>query len=216
MPDYQNGKIYKITGTTDDGQELIYIGSTIQKLCVRFASHKNDMKRGKNYSSKQLVICSNCLITLIELFPCNSKEELLMRERYYYDLYDCVNKVKPILLEGEKKEYKKQYYKQYNIENVDKIKEYSKQYCIENADKIKEDKKQYRIENSNYYKEYNKQYRIENTDKVKEYFKQHYIENVDKIKEYRKNYRIENIDKLKEQRRQYYLRKKQEQKQEIV
>ena len=158
MPNYQDGKIYKITGTNDEGKELIYIGSTVQKLCVRFGGHKKDMKNDKNVTSQQVLICSNCLITLIELFPCNSKEELLMRERYYYDLYDCVNKMKPILLEGEKKEYEKEYY----IENADKKKENVKQYRIENADKIKEYKKQYRIENADKKKEYHKQYYLKN------------------------------------------------------
>jgi hypothetical protein len=179
MPDYQNGKIYKITGTTDEGEELIYIGSTTQKLCVRFASHKRNMKNNRKFSSQQVVICSNCLITLIELFPCNSKEELLARERYYYDSYDCVNKVKPLLLEGEKKEQDKQYrmenadkIKQYRIENADKIKEHKKQYYIKNADKIKE----YYIENADKIK----QYRIENEEKLKEYNKQYYLKSKEK------------------------------------
>ena len=144
MPDYPNGKIYKITGTNDKEEELIYIGSTVQKLCRRFAEHKSDMKKDKKYSSEQVVICSNCLITLIELFPCNSKEELLARERYYYNLYDCINKSKPILLEGEKKEY----HKQWEIENFDKRKEQKIVYEIKNANNIKEHKKQYYIENN--------------------------------------------------------------------
>ena len=68
MPDYQNGKIYKITGTTDDGEELIYIGSTTQKLCLRFGGHKRDMKNDKFFlASIQVLICKDCLITLIEL-----------------------------------------------------------------------------------------------------------------------------------------------------
>jgi hypothetical protein len=231
MPDYQNGKIYKITGTTDEGEELIYIGSTVQKLCVRFAGHKRYLKNDENMSSKQVVSCSNCLITLIELFPCNTKEELLMRERHYYDLYDCVNKYKPIYFEGEVKEYKNQYYiknadklkektKQYRIENIDKIKEYKKQYRIENADKIKEHDKQYYIknidkrkehdiENADKIKEYKKQYRIENADKLKEINKQWRILNSNKKKETAKQYYIENADKLKEYQKQFRLRKKE-------
>lgn len=62
------------------------------------------------------------------------------------------------------REYKKQYNKQYNLENADKLKEHKKQYKLENADKIKE---------------YNKQYNIENADKIKKtrigYFKQYII-----------------------------------------
>jgi hypothetical protein len=187
MPNYQNGKIYKITGTTDEGKELIYIGSTTQKLCKRLTGHKTDMKNNKNLSSQQVVKCIDCLITLIESCQCNSKEELLMRERYYYDLYDCINKIKPLLLKGEIKEN----FKQYRIKNIDKIKEKEKQYRIENADKIK----QYYIENADKLKEINKQWRILNSNKKKETAKQYYIENADKIKEINK---------------QYYLKKKQE------
>ena len=139
MVNYQNGKIYKITGTNNEGIELIYIGSTTQKLCGRLAGHVRDFKTGGNKSSSQVLICNDYEITLIELYPCNSKEELLMRERYYYDMVDCVNKNKPIALEGELNEYLKQYYKQYNIENKDRIKEYN----IENKDKKREYNKQY-------------------------------------------------------------------------
>lgn len=208
MPDYQNGKIYKITGTTDEGEELIYIGSTTQKLCLRLGGHKKVMKN-KNYSSRQVLVCSNCLITLIELFPCNSKEELLMRERYYYDLYDCVNKIKPIYFEGELKELQKQYRKDYWIINGDKLKEEKKQYYIENADKLKEQTRQYRIENADKIKINKKQYRIENADKLKEINKQWRILNSNKKKETAKQYYIENADKLKEYQKQFRLRKKE-------
>jgi hypothetical protein len=199
MPDYQNGKIYKITGTTDEGEELIYIGSTTQKLCLRLGGHKRYLKNDENVSSKQVVSCSNCLITLIELFPCNSKEELLARERYYFDLYDCVNKFKPKLLEGELKEHMKEY----RINNADKIKEQTKQYRIDNADKIKH----YRIDNADKIKETKKQYRIDNANKIKEQAKQYRINNADKIKEQAKQYRINNADKIKEQMKQWRLRK---------
>ena len=139
MINYQRGKIYKITGTTNDGKKLIYIGSTTKTLCVRFAGHKRDMEKDKKITSKQVLLCSDCQITLIELFPCNTKDELLIRERYYYDLYDCVNTNKPIYLEGEKIKIQKQY----RIENEDKIKEQRKQYLIEHNIKIKEEKQQY-------------------------------------------------------------------------
>jgi len=200
MPNYQDGKIYKITGTNDEGNTLIYIGSTTQKLCKRLVGHKQDMKNDRKTSSKQVVICKDCLITLIELFPCNSKEELLMRERYYFDLFDCVNKVRPIQFEGEKQEYFKDYY----IENADKLKDYR----IENADKIKEYRKQYRIENDDKIKEHKKQYYIKNADKEKERFKQYQIKNADKIKEQRKEYQIKNADKIKEYQKQYRLKNK--------
>ena len=46
MPDYQNGKIYQITNTTNG--ECLYIGSTIQALTSRIAEHKNAYSKGIN------------------------------------------------------------------------------------------------------------------------------------------------------------------------
>jgi len=201
MVNYQNGKIYKITGTTNEGVELIYIGSTVQKLCVRLSGHVRDFKNGEHKSSSQVLVCYNYKITLIEIFPCSSKEELLMRERYHYDYFDCVNKKKPILLEEERIEYNKQYH----IENKDRIRENQKQYYNNNIDTIRENKKQYAIDNANSISEYNKQYNIKNADKRKEYA----IDNKDTISEYQKQYRIKNADRIREKNRQYYLKKKE-------
>ena len=167
MVNYQNSKIYKITGTDNEGIELIYIGSTSQKLCVRLAEHVRNFKNGKYVSSSQVLVCNDYKITLIELCPCNLREELLMRERYYYDYFDCVNKRKPVLLKGERIECNKQYC----INNADRICERQKQYHINNA----EIKKQYYIENKDMICERLKQYRIENKDRIREYERHRYI-----------------------------------------
>ena len=93
MVNYSNGKIYKITGGG-----LTYIGSTTQPLYKRLNEH-----RSQNNASKVIFNFDDCCITLIEDFPCERKEQLLARERYYYDLLDCVNKHKPWMSEEEKK-----------------------------------------------------------------------------------------------------------------
>ena len=47
MPNYQNGKIYTIRCYTDIS--LIYVGSTIKKLCDRMSNHRfNSIKYKKN------------------------------------------------------------------------------------------------------------------------------------------------------------------------
>jgi len=204
MVNYQNGKIYKITGTNNEGVKLIYIGSTVQKLCVRLAEHKRDVKHNKYMSSSLVLMCNDYEITLIELYPCKSKEELLMRERYYYDMFDCVNQQKPILLEGEIIEY----HKQYRIENADKRNEYNKQYRIENTDTISEKSKQYYIENADAISEKHKQYYIENADKRIEYTNHYRVENADAIREYKKQYYIKNKDKILKRQKQYKLKNK--------
>ena len=119
---YQNGKIYKIVCNKT---KLVYIGSTIQKyLCNRLKNHffKYNMyldNRHHYVSSYKILENNDYYIELVELFPCNSKDELLVRERYYYDLFECVNMQKPKITLEEKKEYRKNYH----IEN----KEYRKE-----------------------------------------------------------------------------------------
>lgn len=98
MPDYTKGKIYKLSGAGK-----IYIGSTTQLLSARHWAHKN-----QGCSTVQEIIADpNNQITLIELFPCSSKEELLARERYHIDNTECINKHCPLRTKEEKKEIQK-------------------------------------------------------------------------------------------------------------
>ncbi len=192
MPDYSNGKIYTIRCRTDDNK--IYVGSTIQPLAVRFGGHKRDSKRDKCKNVKLYIEVNgnwdNWYIELHEIYPCSCKEELCKREGEIIRLIGTLNMV----INGRSKT---EYYKQYQIENVEKIKEYKKEYS-----------KEYHIENIDRIKEQKKQYRIQNADKIKE----SRIRNADIIKQYQ----IENADKLKEYRKQYYLKKKEEKKKSTV
>lgn len=101
MPDYSEGKIYKITSqyTTD-----VYIGSTCQSLADRFSQHKTDCKNDKKISSREIVKYEDCNMELIELYPCESKEELLKRERYWIEKHSKT-KVNKQLPTRTKKEY---------------------------------------------------------------------------------------------------------------
>ena len=102
---YDNGKIYKLIDNTNGN---IYIGSTTQPLYKRKSQHKTDAKR-INCKSKSIIENGDYDIILIENYPCKSKEELLMRERYYMDNTDCINQVRCYISEDERKEYKKEY-----------------------------------------------------------------------------------------------------------
>ena len=93
MVNYQDGKIYRI-----DGGGLTYVGSTTNKyLSTRLAKHKNHYKRyldGKSenyYTSFEIIKTGEYKIELIEMFPCNSKDELNAREGHYIRQMDCVN-----------------------------------------------------------------------------------------------------------------------------
>ena len=132
MNKYQNGKIYKIVCRKTN---LVYIGSTIEKyLSNRLKGHvyKFNNKIG-NYTSFKLLEGGDYYIELVELFPCNSKDELLVRERYYFDLIDCVNKYRPTITLVEQKER----IQKYKADNKSKWAEYMKGYRLKNK-KIEE------------------------------------------------------------------------------
>jgi len=107
MRNYKYGKICKIhcikTGKC-------YIGSTCKKyLTTRLEEHeKYAAGYQKSLTSIQIINNGNYKMSLIEEYPCESKTDLLKRERYWYDHYKesqpdlCVNKNKPILTEEEK------------------------------------------------------------------------------------------------------------------
>ena len=96
MPDYSKAKIYKITSPHTNE---IYIGSTIQLLTKRKASHVSKFKNhilGKYpyTTSFKLIELGDIDICLLEEYPCENKEQLHARERYYVDNNACVNKDK--------------------------------------------------------------------------------------------------------------------------
>jgi hypothetical protein len=86
---YQQGKIYKIVSPHTD---KIYIGSTTkQYLSQRLAKHKSNFNnwqrdKGEKIYSFELIELGDVEIILLESYPCNSKDELTSRERYWYDL----------------------------------------------------------------------------------------------------------------------------------
>jgi hypothetical protein len=76
------GKIYAIKSNQT---ELIYIGSTIQELDIRFDLHKRDYKRYINgkycfVSSFEILQYDDAYIELFEDYTCNNKTELKRRE----------------------------------------------------------------------------------------------------------------------------------------
>jgi len=177
MPDYQLGKVYKIES---DNTDKIYIGSTCHNLTGRLSIHKTHynawLKSNKLFcSSFDILKFGGYKITLIEDYPCNSKNELLLRERFHIELNKeiAININKPITNNEEKKEQVKIYQK----DNKDKIKEYNrvynKEYQINNADKLKDYHKSYYESN----KEYSKEYQKINADKIKKYNKEWYEKN---------------------------------------
>ena len=136
MPDYSKGKIYKIV-CHETG--LIYIGSTCEELKNRLRTHYNGYKSYLNgkydcLSSFAIIQFGNYSIELIEEYPCESKTELEMREGYWQNQIECINKKEAGAYAGNKKQYCKTYYSL----NKDKINKKRKERNKNNKDKINE------------------------------------------------------------------------------
>jgi len=155
MPKYENSVIYKIKHNEDYDDNNIYVGST-----TNFKNRKNYHK-GSFYNEKNNNY--NCFVYQfirdnggwdewvmipIEECPCNSKNELLIRERHHIDL------LRPILntnipnrtdkeYRTDNKEKLKDYFKQYHIDNKEKKLKFAKIYYENNIEKVKEYKKEY-------------------------------------------------------------------------
>ena len=99
MSDYTQSKIYAIV--CPSGEK--YIGSTTSTLEFRFEGHVisylkwKETKGGYTSSFKlfEKYGIDNCRIELIEAYPCNSKEELELRESEVIKSNSCVNSLIP-------------------------------------------------------------------------------------------------------------------------
>lgn len=129
MKNYQHGKIYIIRSPhTED----VYIGSSIQPLSVRMGKHR-DMSN--DCRSASIILAGDSYIELLEIWACNTVEELRAREGHHIRITpNCINRN----IAGRSR-------KQYYQDNVEK----TKQYYQNNAEKICENQKQYYKQNAN-------------------------------------------------------------------
>lgn len=98
-----SGKIYALKSPDTD---KIYIGSTSRSLSQRWGEHKADIrylqannpKKGyKKTTATEITKYGNAYIELIEEFKCESREDLLKREREIILKHsNCVNRADPI------------------------------------------------------------------------------------------------------------------------
>ena len=144
---YENGKIYKLVSPHTD---KIYIGSTCKKyLSQRLTKHKSHykdwLKDNDSYTtSYRLFELGDVEIVLLESINCNTKDELLKKEREYIEKYKdiLVNKNIPsrtsIEYRMEHKEDIKQYRKNHKKEISEKSKEYYEKHKEEISEKGKE------------------------------------------------------------------------------
>jgi len=150
MVNYENGKIYKIESISCEGK--VYVGSTTKEyLSQRMDYHRYDYIRWKN-GKKQHKLYSfvlfdmyglkNCKITLLEIFPCKTSDELHAKEGEYIRMLDCVNKN---VAGRTKKESQKNYYNNHKSDEnfIQNRKEYRAKYVIDNHETIIEKKREF-------------------------------------------------------------------------
>ena len=142
--EFQHGKIYTIRSYQTN---RYYIGSTNHKtLAQRLGKHRSNYKEYLNntrryVSSYEILKYNDYYIELLELYPCNTKDELHRREGELIRQFksDVVN----IIIPGNRTiEQRAEQKKQYRLGNIVHVKEQKKQYRLDNKEHIKEHKKQ--------------------------------------------------------------------------
>ena len=161
MPDYQNGKIYKILNKID-GE--IYVGSTVNTLSQRMTQHRSEVKRStkkKLFNHMNELGVNNFYIELIENFPCNDVYELRAREGHFIREIGTLNKNATSRTSLEYLEYKKQYWDKHK----EKYNEERRKYRLDNKDECNEQRRRHYQEN----KEISKAYYNKNKERIKQH-----------------------------------------------
>ena len=161
MEKYQNGKIYKLTTPHSN---KVYYGSTIVPLKERLWKHNSESRSIKKQCRSQILYqLGDVSIELVEEYPCNSRSELLWKEREYIENNDCVNESIPIRSKEELMEKKTDY----TLENRTKKKSYDKKTY--NKEKSVSRVNEWRKNNLEKRLQYEKEYRQKNKEKQREY-----------------------------------------------
>ena len=94
-----------------------------------------------------------------------------------------------------KKAKKKEYLKQYYLDNKENLKQYDKQYYLDNREKISGQKKEYYLDNKEKILESSKEYHLNNRGKILKQKKEYYLDNREKLLGRQKQYNLENKPK---------------------
>ena len=145
MTDYSKGKIYKIYNNINDD---IYVGSTVERLCVRMAKHRATAKLYKYKSKNKLHPAineygvDNFYIELIENYPCNNTEELRAKEgewiRQIGTLNYIINGRTNEQYRNEHKEVISEKAKQYRQDHLQEVRAYEKSKNDANREKVRD------------------------------------------------------------------------------
>lgn len=166
---YEAGKIYRLQ--CSDGK--YYFGSTIRTLATRLANHKHTSRNTKTsdvYNHINVLGWNSVTIALVELFPCETKQQLLQREMWFISEHKnddmCLNTRNPLADDTpEAKQRHKDKCKEYYIQHRDELLQKRRDYQTENREQRTAYNSEYRQQHSEKLKEYNKQYAIDNRER---------------------------------------------------
>ena len=205
MPDYKNGKIYKLVCNKTGS---IYIGSTTKTLKHRLSVHVSQCKaisKGKlqcKLSSSKIIEGGDYKIELIEDFPCENGKQLSAREGFHVRNTECVNinlKIHPDDLYNHIRERQKARYE----EDPEKYRQRQRDWARKNPDKVKAKHSKWLSENQERFKRTGKIYYEKNRERIIEKKKKYYLEYRESFLERGKEYRTRNKEKIKEADKRY-------------
>jgi len=185
--------IYKLIKKDAINDDMIYIGSTEDIKC-RMSTHKircNNIK-SRNYNYKVYKYIrdnggwNEWKYEIIDEVEVALREDAGIYEGEYIIKYDAINKLNNRVAGRT--------YKEYYVQNIEKIKEYR----VQNKDLILQKKKENYQQNKEDILQKQKQYYQQN----KEQIKQKYQQNKEQIKQKKKEYRNKNKDVINERRRE--------------
>jgi hypothetical protein len=161
------GKVYKIIHSQSD---IVYIGSTFNKLNIRWASHKSQKnskcvigKYIKEFGSDQFKII------LIKEYEVVDKTHLFAYEQLWINKTKCINTQSSFRIT---KLYMKEYRVEYGKKNRELLNEKAKQYREKNRELLNEKAKQYHSLN-----------KIDKNKKNMEYYEKNKAQIAERLKE---------------------------------
>ena len=175
-----NTVIYKIY-CLDVLCDFVYFGSTTN-FATRKSQHKhscnNENNPAYNYNLYKMIRDNkgwdNFEMCLVEVFACENKQQLLIREQFHIDSHrNNMNTKKAFISIEDQKEHITTYMKAYRENNTEHIATYMKAYRENNTEHIATYQKAYRENNTEhiatYKKAYNTNYNEINKDAKKIY-----------------------------------------------
>ena len=159
--DYQNAFIYKLC-CKDFNVKDIYVGHSTN-FKQRNQCHKTKCNNINNKEYKYRFIRDNggfdnwIMIKLYD-YPCDNKRQAEAEEcKIMIELGAKLNSYKPFILQEEKKQYNKEYQKEYRQNNKEELSEKKKEYYQNNKTEILERRKEYKKNNKSKIKKNNKE-----------------------------------------------------------